>query len=196
MVANAQFEKSVTTNVAQDGPVTVVVRHRVRPAKIAEFETWMRGITRELTNFPGHLGFNVLRPVDAEQCEYVVFFRFDTFAHLETWENSRERAAWMVQLEPLSMNPAVRERHTGMEVWFALPAGRKPPPRWKMVLVTLLAIYPLVLLSQLFLAPQLSDWHVALRTLVIAALLVCLMTYFQMPLVTRLFSRWLYRPVS
>jgi antibiotic biosynthesis monooxygenase (ABM) superfamily enzyme len=180
----------------QDGPVTVVIRHQVRPTKKAEFEVWMRGITRELTKFPGNLGFNVLRPVDPEQCEYVVFFRFDTFAHLEAWENSPERAACLEQLEPLSVNPAVRERHTGMEVWFALPAGRKPPPRWKMVLVTLLAIYPLVLLSQLFLAPHLSDWHVAARTLVISALLVCIMTYFQMPLVTKIFSRWLYRPAG
>jgi antibiotic biosynthesis monooxygenase (ABM) superfamily enzyme len=195
-IAADQHRDSPNMSDVQEGPVTVVVRHQVRPSKMTEFEAWLRGITQSLLKSPGTLGYNVLRPTDLAQPEYVVFYRFDTFAHLEVWENSAERLQWLEKLAPLSINPALRERHTGMEVWFALPPGRRAPPRWKMVLVTLLAIYPLVLASQFLLAPYVADWHIALRTLVISGLLVCVMTYFQMPLVTQLFSRWLYRPAG
>ena len=61
-----------------------------------------------------------------------------------------------------------------------------------MVAVTLLAIYPLITLAQLTLVPLLEGWPMLLRTLASSAVLVCLMTYAAMPLMTRLFARWLY----
>jgi antibiotic biosynthesis monooxygenase (ABM) superfamily enzyme len=63
-----------------------------------------------------------------------------------------------------------------------------------MVAVSLLASYPLIALVQVTLAPLLAGWPVLLRTLTTSALLVGLMTYGAMPLMTRLFSRWLYGP--
>lgn len=173
-------------------PVTVVVRHRAKPGREAEFEEWLRGISRAALQFEGHLGFHVVRPTDPKRPEYLVLFRFDTLANLEKWEGSDVRREWLARAEPLVTHPPDRERHTGMEVWFTSPAGQKPPPRYKMVAVTLLAIYPLISLVQLTLAPLLADWPVLLRTLATSALLVCVMTYAAMPVVTRLFARWLY----
>src|SRR5262245_17510441 len=149
----------------QDGPVTVVIRHRVKPGKEAEFEEWVRGITRAAGAFEGYLGYNVVRPADAAHPEYVVFIRFDTFANLEKWEDAGTRRRWLELLEPLTARAPSRERHTGLEVWFTPPAGRAQPPRWKMAAVTLLAVYPLISLVQATLVPLLADWPVLLRTL-------------------------------
>jgi antibiotic biosynthesis monooxygenase (ABM) superfamily enzyme len=179
-----------------DGPVTVVVRHRVKPGKAAEFEEWLRGISKAALQFEGHQGFHVVRPADLGRPEYIVFFRFDTYANLERWEKSEVRRDWLSRVEPLTSHAPALERHTGMEVWFSPPAGQPPPPRYKMMVVTLLAIYPLILLVQATLVPLLAEWPLPLRTLVTAALLVCLMTYGAMPLLTRLFGRWLYGPPS
>ena len=176
----------------QEGPVTVVVRHRVRSGREGDFEDWLRGICRAALPFLGHQGFQVVRPHDPLVPEYVVTFRFDTFANLERWENSDVRRGWIERLGPLTAAEAKRERHTGMEVWFAPPAGRSAPPRWKMALVTLLAIYPLMLAANVTVAPLLADWPFPMRSLAMAALLVCLMTYGAMPFMTRLFTRWLY----
>lgn len=175
-------------------PVTVVVRHRVRPGREAEFEEWLRGISRAALQFDGNPVFNVIRPADPKRPEYLVLFRFDSLAQLEVWENSDERRAWLDRVEPLVVHPPERERHTGLEVWFTPPAGRPGPPRYKMVPVTLLAIYPLLLIAQMTLVPLLADWPLPLRALVTSATLVCLMTYAAMPLATRLFTRWLYGP--
>jgi antibiotic biosynthesis monooxygenase (ABM) superfamily enzyme len=178
----------------QGGPVTVVVRHRVKPGKEAEFEGWLRGITAALLRFEGQQGYHVVRPSGPAHPEYVVFFRFDTFANLEKWESSGERLAWLERAGALASRPPRRERHTGLEVWFTAPAGRASPPRWKMALVTLLAVYPLISLVQATLVPLLADWPPPLRTLATSALFTCLMTYLVMPAMGRLFERWLYGP--
>src|SRR6187200_1965028 len=98
-----------------DGPVTVVVRHRAKPGLEAEFEEWLRGISRAALGFEGHLGFHVVRPTDSARPEYLVMFRFDTLAHLEEWEESEARRQWLARGEPLTTHPPDRERHTGME---------------------------------------------------------------------------------
>src|SRR5687767_558456 len=95
-----------------DGPVTVVVRHRIRPGREAEFEEWLRGISRAALQFEGCLGFNVVRPSDPRRPEYVVFFRFDTFDHLEKWEESETRRQWLERVEPLTLDAPEREQHT------------------------------------------------------------------------------------
>jgi len=180
----------------QEGPVTLVVRHRARADRRAEFEEWLRGITREALQCAGMLGCNVVRPSDPSKGDYLVFLRFDTFKNLEAWEESETRRRWLARLDPLTQQAPTREKHSGMEVWFTPPSGLPQPARHKMVVVTLLALYPLIVVVQLTLAPVVADWPFLVRTFVSAALLVCLMTYLAMPLATRLFSRWLYTPAG
>ncbi len=176
----------------QKGPVTVVIRHRVKSGKESEFEEWLRGITRAASPFVGYMGFNVVRSVAPVHPEYVVFFRFDTFANLEKWEGSEVRQEWLERLEPLTVLAPAREHHTGLEVWFTPPPGGAQPPRWKMVVVTLLAVLPLISLLQVTLTPLVSEWPFLLRTFATSVFFCCLMTYLVMPRMTKLFSRWLY----
>lgn len=178
----------------QEGPVTVVIRHRVKPGKEVEFEDWLRGITRAAIPFVGYLGYNVVRPAGPLHPEYVVFFRFDTFTNLEKWEESAERGEWLERLAPLTFQASTWEHHTGLEVWFTPQVGRVQPPRWKMFVVTWLAVFPLISLMQVTLVPLLIELPLLLRMFVTSALFVCLMTYAVMPLMTRLFARWLYGP--
>jgi antibiotic biosynthesis monooxygenase (ABM) superfamily enzyme len=182
--------------VEQDGPVSVVVRHRVKPGREAAFEDWQRGIIDAALKFDGHLGFHVIRPPDPKRPEYLVLFKFDSLANLEAWERSAERREWLDRVRPLLAGPPELERHTGLEVWFNPPPGRPAPPRYRMAAVTLLTLYPLILGVQAAVAPHLADWPLPLRTLVTSALLVCVMTYAAMPLTTRMFAQWLYGPAD
>jgi len=179
--------------MSEEGPVTVVVRHRVKVGREAEFEEWLRGITQEALQFEGHMGFHIIRPTNPKRPEYLVLFKFDTLLNLTRWEDSKTREKWLERLEPLTTHPPARERHTGLEVWFSPPPGQTPPPRYKMVVVTLLTLYPLISLVQLALVPLLLEWPFMLRTLATTSLLVCVMTYAAMPLSTRLLSGWLYK---
>lgn len=84
---------------------------------------------------------------------------------------------------------------TGLETWFRLPEVKvetmKPPPRWKMWLVTVAAIYSLILALFSLLSPLIAEWPLPLRALIFPLVLVTLMTYIVMPALTRVLRRWL-----
>jgi uncharacterized protein len=83
---------------------------------------------------------------------------------------------------------------TGLETWFTLPSkpGQPSPPRYKMAVVTWLAVFPLITLIFALFGPLLSQLPTLLRTLILTMVMVTLMTYVIMPRLTRLFSFWLY----
>jgi len=67
------------------------------------------------------------------------------------------------------------------------------PRRWKLALATWFAIYPTITALLLVVGPQLETWPVAVRTLVLTAVLVPLMTFALMPAITRALRPWLYQ---
>jgi uncharacterized protein len=60
-----------------------------------------------------------------------------------------------------------------------------------MWLVSLIAVYPLVVLFQWALAPRMSRLPLLFRSAMFPLVLLTLMTYVVMPLVTRFLRRWL-----
>lgn len=171
--------------------MTVTVARRVAPGKAAEFEKWLEGILRVAASFPGFLGGGALRPGRLGDDWHIVY-RFASPAQLERWESSPERAEWVARAEELMDEKGV-QRVSGLETWFSLPGRTAPaPPRWKMALVTLLAIIPLVMLMNIFVLPHFSGWPLVARTMVFSGLLTALMTWVVMPRMTRLFQRFLY----
>ncbi len=172
-------------------PVTVTVARRVAPGREPEFERWYDGIISAASRSPGFLGSGILRPHTADQDWHVVY-RFADPESLARWESSEVRAEWLRKADDLVEETAV-SRVSGLETWFELPGRTAPAPaRWKMFLVTLAAIVPLVLLMNLTVLPLLSDWPLVVRTLVFSGTLTGLMTWVVMPRVTRLFRRFLY----
>lgn len=172
-------------------PVTVTVARRVALGREREFEQWYDGVIAAASRFPGFLGAGVLRPHTAG-ADWHVVYRFADQESLARWEGSAERASWLRRAEDLVRETGV-ERVPGLDAWFSLPGRTMPaPPRWKMALVTLLAIVPLVVLMNLVVLPLVSGWPLLARTLVFSGTLTGLMTWVVMPRMTRLFRRFLY----
>jgi uncharacterized protein len=75
-----------------------------------------------------------------------------------------------------------------------LPPSRDtpPPPRYKLVALTWLAIYPLITAVFFFFGDPLQQLPLGIRTLVVTAIIVPAMIYLVMPILTPLFERWLY----
>ncbi len=178
----------------EDPPVTAVASRRVRPGREREFEEWVSGILAVANTFPGYLGSEVLRPSDPEDDEYRIIFRFDHASNLHAWENSEERHHWIRQSRPLLHEKEKVHVLTGLETWFTLPSkpGEPTPPRYKMAIVTWLAVFPVVAVIFFLFGQWLNLLPTLQRTQVFTAVMVTLMTYVIMPRVTRLFSFWLY----
>ena len=174
--------------------VTVCISVKAKQGHEKDLEGWLEGVGRAASQFAGHQGLTVLRPSGSASADYVYIFRFDTYAHLKQWEDSEARRLWVERLHNLTEGEARKQVLTGLEYWFTLPgaATTPPPPRYKMVIVTLLAIYPLSTFLPRLLNPFLGFLPPLVRGLPVSVVLVLLMTYAVMPIMTRLFARWLF----
>jgi antibiotic biosynthesis monooxygenase (ABM) superfamily enzyme len=185
---------SQTQNLPNDPSVTVVISRRVKPECKAEFELFLLGITTACEKFHGYLGSNIFPPVSSEDPEYRIIFKFDRLSNLRNWETSSERKYWFDIAEPLTVSPPQIQVLTGLESWFIL-SGRNsitPPPRYKMTVVTWLAVFPLITFISLILKQQLLILPLVFRVAIVTAIAVPTMTYLLMPQMTKLFAGWLY----
>ncbi len=177
-----------------DPPVTIDISRRIKPGCEAAFEEILMGMIADAMKVEGHLGVNVFRPIDSRNPTYRVIFKFDRMSNLRRWEESDVRRQWLARMESLTLGAPETQVLTGLEAWFTLPGQRiiTPPPRYKMTVITWLAIFPLIVGINLLFGAFLSSLPMLLRSLVLTVPLVLLMTYVVMPQMTRLFTGWLY----
>ena len=178
---------------AEEPPVTVLYSRRVKPGREADFEAWAHGIVAASRQFPGHLSASVLD--DPSDREYHVLFSFADRKSLGAWLDSDERRRWLARVDELLEADQGPQQLTGLETWFKLPGSKvptmKPPPRWKMWLVSMVAVYPLVLAFQVLVVPRMAGLPLPVRALMFPLVLLTLMTFVVMPVVTRVLRRWL-----
>jgi uncharacterized protein len=173
-------------------PVTVVVQRRVKPGREQAYERWIRGVTEAALHFEGHLGMNVFRPERPDD-PYVLVYKFDSGEHLDRWLDSEVRARFVKEAEELADETRV-EHVSGLESWFTLPGASAvvPPPRWKMAIVTGLAVWVLAQAIGPFTHATLGFLPAPLVGLVTTAVMVVLLTWVVMPRLTRLLAGWLF----
>lgn len=193
----------------EDGPITVIVTRTAKKGKIKEFEDWMDGIVHESLKFEGHLGVDIIRPVEQSKPEYVIIFRFNTLNNLLKWERSKARKEWLEKSKDVVEGEDKVQKLTGLEFWFTPRSALRTegeannnevrgqpvnlPARYKMAIVTAGIVF--VLLNTLI--PQIEQLTAPLPLLLSSLLgvliMVFLMTYLIMPSVTRLLKPWLYK---
>jgi antibiotic biosynthesis monooxygenase (ABM) superfamily enzyme len=197
------------THDQEDGPITVIVTRTAKKGRIKEFEDWMDGIVHESLKFEGHLGVDVIRPVEQSKPEYVIIFRFNTLNNLLKWEKSQTRKDWLEKSKDVVEGEDKVQKFTGLEFWFTphsphlvkceannnedTSPSMNVPPRYKMATVTVGIIFVL-LYTLLPTIRQLTETlPLLLSDLLGVIIMVLLMTYLIMPSVTRLLKPWLYK---
>ncbi len=183
-------------NVASDEPVTVLFNMTVHQGKENEFETLMHELHKAARTFPGHMGVTTLKNPASTGGRQTVL-RFDNEQHLQDWLSSPIRKKLMQHINEIADSENYREA-TGLETWFDIPGQRvTPPPRWKMVIATFIAIYPLSLIYGFFIAPNTLSWPTPVRALILPIGAPIILTYLFMPFLSqRVLKRWLYRVSS
>jgi hypothetical protein len=180
-----------------DDGATVVITHRIRSDKHAEYELWLGEIAPRCKAAPGHLDWHIVRPIPGFTGTYTVIIRFDTTEHLKDWMESSERERLIEKAQPLFVGADDFYISSGLDFWFT-PAGAKAkvPVRWKQYLVTWSAIYPLALGVPFVVSPVLRSVGIPsslpVTVLAVTAVVVFLMVYVVMPRYTRLVQRWLF----
>jgi antibiotic biosynthesis monooxygenase (ABM) superfamily enzyme len=183
-------------------PVTVIVKRIAKKNKIKEFEEWLSGISKEVSRQNGSMGIDIIRPSDNEsKPEYVIIFRFDNYDNLMKWENSSVRNEWIQKGRELVQSDPDVQKLTGLEFWFTPYSSRNSdsmpvnsPRRYKMVIVTIpvIAALLLTLVPQIHFITESLSIPYSIRFVIAIAIMVLLMTYFIMPLLTRVLRPWLF----
>lgn len=182
----------MSTPLANSAPVTAIITEFVKPGLETQFEDWIKGVVEAAEQIPGHMGVEIIRPNEAKDSQYVIIFRYDNIEHLKAWENSTARAEWKLKVQPLLIKKETYQTFSGLEYWFKLPSQTTPPPAYKMASISWLAIFPLSYILSLLLQPLLHELVPIVRTMIISAILISLMTWLVMPFLTRLFAFWLF----
>lgn len=175
-------------------PCTVVISARVKKGREQEYEKLSTEMTEAATSFKGHLGALLFRPTSQDDPEYRVIFKFDTKENLNAWLASDERLRRLPEIEKLLDTPSQFETISSLVTWFSLPGGGTvaPPPRYKMAIVTWLAIFPLITFIFIVFGDILALAPLVPRIFLVTAFVIALMTYVVMPQYTKWFRRWLY----
>jgi antibiotic biosynthesis monooxygenase (ABM) superfamily enzyme len=187
----------MSTTPSPGGAVTVLVTRRIKAGHEAAFERTMGDMISAAASFAGHLGGQLVRPGEeggGEPGLYHVVFAFDSAAHLKAWQDSPVRALGLAAVAQHTEGEQQVRQVTGLAHWFAEPKGppQRPPPRWKVAVVTWLGIFPTVLALFLTVVPLMADWPLVPRTMVVTALVVLIMTWLVAPQLTRLLKPWLH----
>jgi uncharacterized protein len=183
-------------------PVTVIVRRIAKKNKIKEFEEWLSGISQEVSRQNGSMGIDIIRPSDKEsKPEYVIILRFDNYDNLTKWENSSIRNEWLKKGRELVQSDPDVQKLTGLEFWFT-PYSKKEsysmpldsPRRYKMAIVTIpvIALLLVTLVPQIHFIGESLSIPYSIRFVIAIAIMVLLMTYFIMPLLTKVLRPWLF----
>jgi hypothetical protein len=188
-------------------PVTVIVKRIAKKDKIKEFEEWLSGISKEVSRQEGSMGIDIIRPTNISsksRLEYVVIFRFNNYDNLTKWEKSPIRNEWLQKGRKLVESDPDVQKMTGLEFWFTpyfkdessspmIPL--KPPPRYKMVIVTIPVISILIstLVPQIHFLTEMLSIPFPIRLVIAITITVLLMTYVIMPTLTKLLGYWLFK---
>ena len=188
-------------------PVTVIVKRIAKKDKIKEFEEWLSGISKEVSRQNGNMGIDIIKPTpnisNKSKPEYVIIFRFNTYENLDKWEKSPIRHEWLQKGRKLAESDYDVQKMTGLEFWFTpyfndesspmIPL--QPPPRYKMVIVTIpvISILLMTLVPQIHFLTEMLSIPFPIRLVIALTITVLLMTYVIMPLLTKLLKPWLFK---
>lgn len=184
-------------------PITLVISEVIDPRRVEEYERWTKGINHDAMQCEGFLGVEIIRPRDHDFPEYVVIVRFDTYAHLRDWVTSSTYRHWIDKSYGLVEARSQQEQIEGLEIWFTLPLVRSrlhsplpQPPYYKKVVLGVLAVYPLILLSNALLGSLLSPLPPLLGLLISVVFVSALLTYPVMPWLSQVLAPWLYPAIG
>lgn len=132
-------------------PVSAVISTRVKPGKEAEYRAWERKIAAAQSKAPGLQGYRFEPAVPGIQENCVAILRFDSEANMNAWLDSPVRKKLVEEAAPLTEEFHARIASSGFEQWFRdVTPGNQPLPVWKMDMIVLLLLYPIVFLFGVF----------------------------------------------
>lgn len=186
----------VSTKSVRDTGVTVLANHSVAVEKRVAFLEAVRELLEGFDKVPGALGCQVFEQEEGDVVRVSMVQRFATEEDHEAWRESGDFARWQQKMAELPRTLEQVHRYSGMDALFAAGVKDDAPPRWKMAVVLMLAVFPLSFALSQWFGRALASVPPLFGALVSTPVMVILMTYVMVPLFTKLMGGWLQPKAS
>lgn len=168
--------------------VTALIRRSIGAAQAASFLEALKRHAESFSRLHPRASMKVFRSAQVGGAlEVTIIQHFATQSDHDAWVESPEFRAWRAEIAPPESGSVTK--YVGMQALFATKSDG--PPRWKMAVLLILAVYPMSLAISEWFAPALAHIPTLLGTLITSVAIVWMMTYVITPLLTTLFARWL-----
>jgi len=127
-------------------PVSALIATKLKPGVEEQYRAWEQKVAAVQSKAKGFQGFRFEPPIPGVQDSWLTILRFDSDVNLQAWLNSPERVALLKEAEPFTDEHHARIVRTGFDQWFKLAEGTPAPAVWKMNMLVLMVLYPLVFL--------------------------------------------------
>jgi uncharacterized protein len=125
-------------------PVSAVIATKLKPDVEAQYRAWEQKVAITQSKARGFQGYRFESPIPCVQDSWLAILRFDSDVNLQAWMSSPERLALLKEAEPFTEEFHARIVRTGFDQWFKVAEGAPQPAAWKMNIVVLMMLYPVV----------------------------------------------------
>ena len=180
--------------VAPPRPVTLVLSREVKPGHEQAFEEVLHRLAAEVGRQPGHLAVAVLTPPPGGRLIYTIVSHFASQPDVDAWLSNPVRARLIAEADLHASGDLVTRYVSGLEGGLAQPGSPVlvPPARWRIVVISVAGLLPLLEAVTYLLAPRLTGLPVWARPLISVLILIPLMQYVVMPALSRAARGFLY----
>jgi antibiotic biosynthesis monooxygenase (ABM) superfamily enzyme len=176
-----------------DEPIHIAITLRVRTTHVSEFEQALADFASRSLTEPGARGMQCLYPPPgSSSTEYGILRSFATASDRDAFYRSALFRDWLARIEPMVEGKSTRWQLQGLEAWFRNNKGPMPP-RWKMALLTWIAVWFASMLVRAIVAPVLGPKiPQVVEAGLVAAGVVVILTWVAMPFLVKLAQPWLH----
>lgn len=179
-----------TADPTPNSPVHCAITVQVREGKEQVFDERLVLFLQKSLRCPGMTGVHLIRPAPGtDSHEYGILRSFESEAASRQFYESDLFQSYKRETEELVIGEAEMRPLHGLEAFFR--GSGSTPPRWKMAIVTWVAVFPAVLFWNWLVGSRLIMLPSLVTTGIVVALVVVTLTWFVMPRLTNLLSSWL-----
>ena len=173
------------------GPIHIAITRRVRSGCEAEFQQALHEFFQTSFAQDGVLGASMLvPPPGSESPEFGILRTFANEQQRDAFYESPMFKAWEEKSRPLTEGEWTYRQLHGLEAWFRSP--QNSPARWKMALLTWIAVWPVSVAVRALLNPLIGQTTpYVIFAGVVAGGIVVVLTWGLMPLLVKVARPWL-----
>jgi uncharacterized protein len=171
--------------------VAACITSAIRPGMEKEYRDWLSEIQTAQALFPGYQGTYLQMPPPGSAGLWTIVLKFNSPETLDEWFRSKERLALVEKSKGLIASENIKRMHSAFPGWLPTDSEGQSPEDWKGAMLVILGLFPVVELQIHFLSPLLTSWQPSLGNFFSNIMGVLIITYVEMPVLTRVFQDWL-----